>query len=60
MDNLGTMSDAEFARWRASVNENAAPLAQNLGDLLLEETHTDPETNVRACAQPRLRRENNN
>ena len=46
MDNLATMSDAEFARWRASVNENTdAHPAQNPGDLLLEEltpmTNTD-------------------
>ena len=57
MDSLGTMIDGEFARWRASVNENGAPLTQNFGGLLLEETHTDPVTNTDDSGnqRPRLR-----
>ena len=35
-------SDAEFALWRASGNEAAAPPAQNPGGLLLEETSPLP------------------
>ena len=36
------MDDAKFALWRASVNEAAAPPAQNPGGLLLEETSPLP------------------
>ena len=36
------MDDAKFARWRASVNEDASPLAQNPGGLLLEELNPIP------------------
>ena len=36
------MDDAKFARWRASVNEAAAPPAQNPGGLLLEELNPIP------------------
>ena len=36
------MDDAKFALWRASVNETAAPPAQNPGGLLLEETSPLP------------------
>lgn len=42
MDILGTTSDAEFALWRASVNEGSSPPAQNPGGLLLEETSPFP------------------
>ena len=36
------MDDAKFALWRASVNEDASPPAQNPGGLLLEETSPLP------------------
>ncbi len=36
MDILVTISDAEFARWRVNVNENAVPPVQNPGGLLLK------------------------
>lgn len=42
IDSFGTMSNAEFQQWRASVNEASAPPAQNLGGLLLEETSALP------------------
>ena len=36
------LDDAKFALWRASVNEDAAPPAQNPGGLLLEELNPLP------------------
>ena len=40
------MDDAKFALWRASVNESAAPPAQNPGDLLPDDTTPAPVTNT--------------
>ena len=39
-------SDVEFARWRARVNEDAAPPAQNPGGLLPADTTPAPVTNT--------------
>ena len=40
------LDDAKFARWRASVNEDASPPAQNPGGLLLDDTTPAPVTNT--------------
>lgn len=40
------MDDAKFASWRASVNEDASPPAQNPGDLLPDDTTPASVTNA--------------